>query len=280
MKKFVILFAVLLLAGCSTKFAYKNADWLVHWFIDDYVDMTRDQKRQFDDNFERWMAWHRETQLPLYLLHFEELSEDICTQNISIDRMEYHQEKARDHWVRLRAHLAPDLAKLASNLSQAQVNTLFEKLEEQNLEEEKERAERAEQNPEKRKDRWVKRNKGNIKNWLGRLSDEQENLIENHYGKFLSNGDMWISYRRNYQAALKALFDAPERDEVFEQKLIELLNNPEAFRSGEMLARSVSNEEASKQYLLSLFTLTTDKQRQHMIKELNGWRDDVVELMQ
>jgi hypothetical protein len=279
MKKFIVLFAVILLAGCSTKFAYKNADWLVHWFIDDYVDMTREQKRQFDQNFEDWMNWHRDTQLPLYLLHFEELASDINTQNITIDRMEYHQEKARGHWLRVREHLTPDLAKLAATLSTAQVDELFKNLEEKNVEDEEERAERAEQSPEKRRDRWVKRNKDNIENWLGKLSPEQERLIEDQYNNFTSNGLMWVEYRRNYQAAIKEVFNAPDREDAFEQAMIELLNNPDVFRSQEMLDRSAANEYASKQYLLTLFNFTNEKQRQHMIEELNDWRDDVVELM-
>jgi hypothetical protein len=241
--------------------------------------MTREQKQQFDQNFEAWMSWHRETQLPLYLLHFEELANDINTQNITIDRMEYHQEKARDHWLRVRAHLAPDLAKLAAMLSDEQVDELFKNLEKQNLEDEEERAERAEQSPEKRRDRWIKRNKDNIDNWLGKLSSEQNTLIEAQYDKFTSNGLMWVEYRRTYQSAIKEVFDAPDRAEDFEQAMIALLNNPDAFRSQEMLDRSAANEYASKQYLMTLFTLTDEKQRQHMIRELNDWRDDVVELM-
>jgi hypothetical protein len=279
MKKIVILLAVLMLGGCSTKFAYKNADWLVHWFIDDYVDLTRTQKDQFDADFANWLSWHKQTQLPLYLAHFEELTSDIATQNISIARMEYHQEKARDHWVRVRSHVTPDLVKLAATMSDEQVDDFFTALEKENKKDEKERLERAERSEEKRRDRWIKRNIDNLENWLGKLNDEQITLIENRYDNFTSNGMLWIDYRRRYQAAMREVFDVPDRGEAFAQAMLTLLNDPDVYRSDEMQTRSAANEEASRYYLLSLFTYSTDKQRQHLIKEINKWRDDVVDLL-
>ena len=32
---------LMLLAGCSTKFTYNNLDWLIHWYVDDYVEFGK-----------------------------------------------------------------------------------------------------------------------------------------------------------------------------------------------------------------------------------------------
>ncbi|KAF7764929.1 hypothetical protein PCIT_b1034 [Pseudoalteromonas citrea] len=37
MRLLIILLALLTVAGCSTKFAYRNAGWLTYWYLDDYI---------------------------------------------------------------------------------------------------------------------------------------------------------------------------------------------------------------------------------------------------
>ncbi|WP_371193273.1 DUF6279 family lipoprotein [Glaciecola sp. SC05] len=278
MKKIIVLVAVFLLAGCSTKFAYKNLDWLVYWYVDDYIEMTNAQEQQFDQYIAQWQQWHVETELPKYQAHLEELANDIAQQNISVDRMGYHQEKARDHWERLREHISPGIADIAATMDEEQITYFFAALEKENVKDEEERLERLALSDDKRKDRWVDRNFDNLKNWLGRLSDEQKSYIENSYGNMQSNSENWVKYKRDYQQALRLQFAAPERDEVFKNEMTALLINPEQFRSEQMLATSAHNERATKEYLLTIFSLSTEKQRAHLIKEINDLRDDVVEL--
>nr|WP_136252394.1 DUF6279 family lipoprotein [Ningiella ruwaisensis] len=278
MKKIIVLLTVFLVAGCSTKFAYKNIDWLVYWYIDDYIDMTKAQEQQFDTYLEQWLSWHKRSELPLYLAHLEELKADIASQNISIAQMDYHQEKAREHWTRFRAHIAPDLAQLATTLSDEQVVYLFAALEKENLEDEEEREERAKRSEKRKKADWLDRNEDNLEKWLGNLTDEQETFVENSYGNFSSTSQYWLEYKRNYQQALRKVFSQAGRGEEFTSRLAELLTDPERFRSDEMQAVSARNESASKQYLLTIFSLSTEKQRQHLIEEIDSLRDDITEL--
>ena len=57
MKKLTLLLWIVLLSGCSTKFAYNNIDWLVNWYIDDYVVLDTQQEKQFDAILDKWTAW-------------------------------------------------------------------------------------------------------------------------------------------------------------------------------------------------------------------------------
>lgn len=278
MKKLIVLATILLLAGCSTKFAYKNVDWLVYWYVDDYIDMTKPQEQMFDEYIVKWKDWHIQNELPKYQAHLEELAQDIVQQNISISRMDYHQTKAREHWVRFRAHISPGVAEIAATMDEEQITYFFAALEKENVKDEEERQERLERSDEKRKDRWIDRNTDNIKNWLGRLTEEQERFIENTYGRFKSNSEFWVQYKRDYQQALRMQFAVSYRDDTFKQEMLALLVDPERFRSEQMLANSEHNERETKDYLLTLFTLSTEKQRQHLLKEINDLKDDVVEL--
>ena len=44
-----IVLTILLLVsvtGCSSKFAYNNLDWLVYWYVDDYIEFSDQQEEQ------------------------------------------------------------------------------------------------------------------------------------------------------------------------------------------------------------------------------------------
>ena len=40
-----LLLSTLLLAACMASFAYNRLDWLIPWWVDGYVDLTRDQRQ-------------------------------------------------------------------------------------------------------------------------------------------------------------------------------------------------------------------------------------------
>src|SRR5688572_29464211 len=66
--RFVLIagLAALLVSCTFTKFAYNQADTVAAWMIDDYFDLTGDQKHDFQRRFDRFYAWHRHEQLPDY----------------------------------------------------------------------------------------------------------------------------------------------------------------------------------------------------------------------
>ena len=62
-----LLVFAFVLAGCSAnRFLYNRADTFVRWAIDDYVDLTSEQQRQFDADLDGLLDWHRRDELPLY----------------------------------------------------------------------------------------------------------------------------------------------------------------------------------------------------------------------
>ena len=47
---FLLSLFVLTLTSCSSTFLYNQLDWLIPWYLDDYVDLTRAQKKQRRDS--------------------------------------------------------------------------------------------------------------------------------------------------------------------------------------------------------------------------------------
>ena len=274
MKKIIVIGLVLLLSGCSTKFVYKNLDWLVYWYVDDFVELSDEQERMVDVKLATWLEWHKNTEIPKYVAHLNELSDDIRMQQISLDKMDYHQQKAADHWTRLKARIIPDLVEMAPMLTQEQVDSMFKEIDEMNKEEEKERQELLAKSPEQRKKRSIKRNIKNLERWLGDINSEQESLIENMYGEYHSNGELWLEYRVRYQAELRSLFDDADRGEEFKAKLKNLLMQPEEYRGELLNQRNAENRNTYQGFLLAVDTLATEDQRTHLIDEIAEFIED------
>jgi hypothetical protein len=66
--KAVIIGALLvLMAGCSAvRLGYSNGPTLAWWWLDGYVDFSREQSSRAKQAIDRWFEWHRSTQLTGY----------------------------------------------------------------------------------------------------------------------------------------------------------------------------------------------------------------------
>jgi len=60
------LLAAVLLGGCTATFTYNHLDWLIPWYVDGYVDLTRDQRHALQGRLEPLLRWHREEELVRY----------------------------------------------------------------------------------------------------------------------------------------------------------------------------------------------------------------------
>ncbi len=278
MKKIIIILTVLLLSGCSTTFAYNNASWLVYWYLDDYLELNDAQEDQFDGYLESWLQWHRTQELPKYEAQLTELIDDVSAGNMSVERVAYHREKAKGHWIRAREFVALDIVELAKTLDDQQVSDLFEALEEENVEDEEDLQENKEKSLSKREKDWVKRNQKGMRRWLGKLSDEQKEFIMSFNDRFESTREHWLMYKRSYQQALQDAFKMESRGEDFATLMYELIINPEQYRSPEFIAASDLNNQASAQYLIGLYQLSSDKQRENLVEEIDEFRQDVKSL--
>lgn len=278
MKKIATLLCVLLLGGCSTKFAYNNIDWLVYWYLDDYVVLNDTQEAQFDVMLANWIIWHKKEELPRYQLQLNEIIDDVKNRNITHERVAYHREKARTHWERARGHVAPDLVALGKTLDEEQIVYLFASLEKELKEDKEEMMEGSDDTPEERKQKWIDRNEDNITGWIGKLSVEQKEFIALFRERFESTGVLWLEYKRDYQQALRQTFAMQSRSLDFETRLLDLIRNPEQFRSEAFNQASDSNMQASSEYLVGLFERSSSKQLTKLMDEIDDLKDDVISL--
>ena len=67
-----------LAAGCTATFTYNNLDWLIPWYVDGYVDLTRDQRQHLEDRLEPLLEWHRDEELVRYIALIDRMEADLA----------------------------------------------------------------------------------------------------------------------------------------------------------------------------------------------------------
>lgn len=275
----VLLLIIAFLQGCTSKMAYNNADWLAQWYIDDYVDLSRDQNRNLEIELESVLEWHRETQLLPYRQQLVALANDLDHLPISEQVWLQNFNQITDHWQRARRELSTRAAKLAPQLSQNQVNYLFTKLEENS----KERLEDFNEKTlvEYRADR-LERLLETLENYLGTVNKQQEDYADMFVEQAKITEQEWFDSKVKLQAAMKGVFVSRAKTELTTElstelstELFNIMINPDQFKSDTLLAAYPHN----RQLLLSMLHKISTSLDKNQVTYLKGEINDLIQLI-
>ncbi|MFS1704094.1 DUF6279 family lipoprotein [Alteromonas sp. AMM-1] len=279
MKKLILILGMVLLAGCSTKFTYNNLDWLVHWYVDDYVELSDQQEKLFDQHFANWMDWHRNQELAKYVEHLKRLRSDIEKGTLTAQSIADHLWTSRQHWERLRDHVSPELAELAKNLTDDQVKSLFDELNEENDDIAEQLAEAESKSEAENEKARIADIEDGISDYIGKLSDKQQAIIKQHAPDFHGTRALWLRYRRDFQQAARALIDKRNDMPDFEAQFIALLTHPDEFRSTDYRQLQLQNTALYGRMLEQVFYTLSDKQKNKLINKIDDMISDFEYLM-
>jgi hypothetical protein len=264
-KLIFLLFIIAFLQGCSSKLAYNNADWLAQWYIDDYLDLSRDQNRILEAELDSLLTWHRETQLSHYRQQLVALSNDLDNLPTSEQLWLNHFNEITDHWQRVRHELSIRAAKLAPQLSQQQVNYLFAKLEDNNQERLNDFNEQSIE--EYRADR-LERLLETIENYLGTVSKQQESYAATFVNQATITEQEWFDNKVKLQAAMKRMFVSSTKEELTTE-LYKIMINPDQFKSDTLINAYPHNRQLLVSMLQKITTSLDYDQIMYFKNEIN-----------
>ncbi|MFT5312271.1 MAG: hypothetical protein ACI8Z9_000748 [Paraglaciecola sp.] len=273
----LLLASFFLLNACSSKLAYNNIDWLLYWYLDDYIELSREQKGLLDSKLDGWLVWHRSRELMEYQGHLHALQQQIKRDEIPAEQWLQHFDLGRQHWLRARDKISPELIGMAPTLSNAQITQLFDTLEKQNTEREEQRAKKS---PEQRRKDSREDIEGQLKNWIGRLSDEQKLIVAGYATQLESSFDDWMRYRRNIQNKAKTMLLQRHDNPNFQTELLYLIQHPEVFQPQTYIDKSVTNRHVFAALLEKISVSLSQKQSKKLIKELQSWIEDLDDLVE
>lgn len=272
--RLLLIALVLLQSGCAVKFIYNQLDWLIPWYLDDYVSLDAQQEVLLEQRLQHYLDWHRKQQLPVYadfLQWIAQSSED----GLTLAELDHIQIQSEKFSAELFARLAPALQDLFSSLDDQQVTELFNNFAEENKDYFEQYVETGEKKQRQKRAKDIRKF---IQRWTGHLNDEQVKRIEQWSRQYLLMGKDFLQSRQAWQQQLQQILLRRKEPVYFEQALENLFANRRLGRTEEYKKKFKINEIHMKQLYLDLDATLTGEQRSRMMRKLKAYAEDFMEL--
>jgi hypothetical protein len=167
--------ALCLLCACSnTRLAYNCLDWIVTWYLDDYLSLNSRQDDFYDQRLKALLKWHRNEQLDRYSRFASQLQLDMRTP-VNAALLRERSDSLKQFWHDILNRAAPDCAALLLMLDRKQRSDLYSAMEKkQNELETRYRNE----TPSRRKKRQFDQAEKPLERFLGPLAAPQKATLE------------------------------------------------------------------------------------------------------
>ena len=263
----LLLCLAVFMTACGPRWVYTNLDWLIPWYVDDYVALDSHQDSELAARLRHQLDWHCRTQMPRYADFLRQLANalSIPGQPVSAAQWGTYVEQLRQYWIDLIRQIGPDAAAIMTTASDEQIDELFANLEEANL-----KMARKYVDPplEERRRNRQKRIKKRIAYWTGPLNQTQLPMLTEWSQELVEIADDWLAHRRDFQRVLRDLLESRRPSDDFQTRFIDLLAHPEALRDPGYQAKIDANLERTFLLLERLSASLTPVQRRHALKRL------------
>ena len=262
------------LAGCSfATTAYRNADRIILWKLDHYFDLNRDQRHDLAQRLTPLLARHRHEALPQYETFLQEISQRV-ERGLTGPDIDW----AYATYDRLRTDLfervVADSGAFLASVETRQVRTLESALQKDNA-----KAARLVQTPTpERLNKRAQDTLDLVKDWLGRLTKEQQAQIREWSLTLPDVEPMWVAYQQQRRQELVNLLNQPRTPERIARELRSMFvyhdhTAPQAYQNAIRQMR-----ENAKTVALAIDQHLTPEQRRHAVVKLQRLIDQVHDL--
>lgn len=264
---------LLLLGACSgTTFVYNRMDFILPWYVDGYTELDTEQEQYLDEILAPFLDWHRDQELPQYLALIEQIETDL-DRPVTVEDIESVAVEFEQAWFRLEGEALDWLLDLGGKLSDDQVDYFMTELWEKQREYEEEYLERSEEE-------FYEDNYDNMKDtaddYLGRLSREQKNTLEQNSRKLQRSDTVWLQERALWLSQLETFL---QREPGWEQRIRDAIAARDEAVSEEYLDVFEHNIGVINETVVEILNGRTEKQDAYLRNKLAGLRKDLKTLI-
>lgn len=269
--KQAILIGFLFLASCSPiKLGYDYVDWVILWKLDDFFELTSEQKEFLNPQVDQLLNWHKTNELPLYvslLRQVQEKAQDRLTE-AELDWIYNQTEKLGDRMVK---HVAPDFAVFLASLEEEQIERFSKSF----LQMDEQLKLSSDESQEKLAEATIER----AEEWLGNLSDDQKEQITQLRESIPDISAERLDNREKMMGTLVVFLRQRADAKAIEEKLLELMDF-ESTSSVEYDQLAAAQRKASNNMLLAIDQMLTHSQRTHFLQKLDNLIEDVEDIQE
>jgi hypothetical protein len=253
---------------------YPNLDWLIPWYVDDYVNLDRNQSSQVSSRLAQQLDWHCRTQLPQYAGFFREIRRDVenDSQGLTLELLKVYNDRLTGYWYTLLEQITPDIIDILLSATDEQIAELFENLEKKNKEMESTFVEPPPQEViRNRQKKMLKR----LRYWFSNLTESQKQAVAEWSMQLEPIADEWIAHRRKVQHAAKRLTAHRDKAVKFETEFFDLLINSRKLRTENYRKKIDINTESTLALLAQLSKTLSPTQKTHFSNRLQSLVTDL-----
>ena len=267
-----VLLALLLLAGCSNTFLYNRLDWLIGWYVDDYVELSRAQEKVFQQRLRPVLDWHRREELALYAALLQQIEADSAAP-LDADTVRDWSRQLLLALERIETRLWPLIHETVADLDQEQMAGLLENIRARQRELEEEYLTRTDE--EYAEDNFDRLSE-NLRDFLGSLSAAQEDQIARAALAMQRFDQAWLEERRLW---LKTLQRLSAREPGWQTALRAAWAQRKERRTPRYHAHRRHNMDIIHALVAAVLNARSERQDRHLQRELGGLRDDLQSLI-
>ncbi len=268
----ILVVFLALLSACSNTFLYNQLDWLITWYVDDYVDLSREQRRDLREQVRELLAWHRKEELATYIVMLDDIERDLA-EPVTGEQVENWANKAYAAYLRLEERMLPVAFELGNQLTDEQMAEFVEGLyRDQEKLEEKYLTRTDEEYLEESRENLA----DNLADILGRLSSEQLAVIETAAGQLQRFDGAWLEERAQWLATLEDLL---QREPGWEDGVRKALDERDANRTESYRTSYAHNAVIINQAIADVLNLRSERQTRRLLDEIDDYRRDINKLI-
>jgi hypothetical protein len=257
------------MAGCSsTQFFYNRLDTIIAWYVDDYVDLDRQQSQLFDEELEQFFVWHRRTELPRYVDLLVK-AEATLDQDIDVTQLQRLADDFRAALERLRARALDSMLRIGDALSDEQLAEFVANLEREQVESEEEYLSR---DDAEYREVLIERLEDNFEDYLGRLTTEQRSQIEQSADRYSRLDQAWLEDRARWIQLTRDILS--RRDADWQAQIRQAASGRRDARNAVFQEALDANTRVTLDLVAQVLNTRTERQDRRLRKRLAELKDD------
>ncbi len=277
----MMLVGLVALGGCtSVQLGYNYAPSLLQYQMDSYLDLDEEQEALLSEELKQFQAWHRQTELPVYAQTLRQWSKKLeQPYTFTTDELLAKHRELEGMLLKAGEQSAFHLAPLVLTLTEAQRERLREEFEQSNAEYAEEFLAEGEAAQRDRLERFQER----YEQWLGPLTDSQDQRLRQWLVEQPSRAAQWGDQRIvRQQALLKLLADARTHLSAEEaaRDLHNYFQSLSRYRVAEVQPELGTWLPTLAAFTADMLNSMTDQQRKHLREELLDYAADFEALSQ
>ncbi len=269
----LIMFIFLTVTACGPRWYYPHLDWLLPWYVKDYISLNTRQRGELATRLARHLLWHCQTQVPTYAAFLRGIKSDLQNPpgTLTSDHIWGYAAALKAYWKDLMRRIGPDVAAILATASDDQIAELYKNIEQDNRELEYTYVDPPVEEIFKNR---TARMADRLEHWIGTLGDDQMKAVQRWSYQLGNTADQWIANRRRVQQAFGEILARRHEDPAYRQGFIRLLTWPETRRTERYQRLHDRRTHLTVALLAEIGAMLTPAQRAHFLDELEALAED------